>query len=265
MPSQIELEAETARWISTYNGNDRFLHSLRRWLTNHESLTPAQMRAAVRNYQEFQAGNTISATEASMDDCTHIHNGVYTVDNGTEHITYQLYTPVRGTLAGKRIIKRKLPSGRYQGFAFLTPEGGVRLWRRFEADRHTTYVTWANLLLSQLNSRSEEDRERNPSAFSFSGAGADWSVTMSTVCRRCNRRLTTPTSIRAGIGPNCQARSFEETVAANALNESQLVSDAAVSVSQAEREVEVARRARVRRATTTPQLSLSELGTGEVL
>lgn len=268
MPSDIELEAQVVSWLTSYSGNDQFLRSLRRWLETHDSLTEGQMRAAIRNYQEARTGLPSNASEAGMDDCTHIHNGVYTIDNGTEHLTFQIYTPLRGTLAGKRIIKRKLPSGRYQGFAFLTPTGGLKVWRRFAADDGTLYVSWARALLSMLFERNEEDRVRNPSSFTYTSGGVDYHVAMSTVCRRCNRRLTTPTSIRDGIGPECARRSVEETVAANAMAETEAVNVAATETIRAEQEALAernARAARERRATAAVQVPFSQLDTGEVL
>ena len=88
-----------------------------------------------------------SQAPAGRDDAPWVPNGTYRLRraySGTEFV-YQVYLVLRGSLAGQRIIKfQRSDSDRFrsgfEGFAFLTRDGGMRVWRRFAGDVNEPYV-----------------------------------------------------------------------------------------------------------------------------
>lgn len=168
---------------------------------------------------------------ATADDVPTIFNGTYTINDGSEHITYRIHTVTRGALQGQRIIKRQTQYGEYEGFAFLTADGRFRLWRRFEPSRDQQFVVWGERLIDILRENSvwhDPDRllvaifddnthvpvyenEATPAT-----AYRRWEIQRGRSCRRCNRALTTPESIDRGIGPECEQRiTADRTTAAS--------------------------------------------------
>lgn len=280
MPEQSQpTRAVVFDWLRMYNGNDEFLRSLQSYLSRRNTLTDRQYDRAVENYRRLVLGEAAGGAivqPALFSDVTHIHNGVYTVHHSGEHMTFQVYTPQRGALQGKRIIKRMQGYNNFNGFAFLSAEGTVKVWRRFAEDDRmgATYVEWAKVLINFLDVLG---RDRTHVFTSFAAGeetwtfatmeGAEnWTVSRAAVCRRCNRRLTTPTSIRAGIGPECQSRGFEETTP---VDQQRAVHTAATEMNYAAQQAQM----RLQRAQERPSrlpgpaqpaLPMSELGTGEV-
>jgi len=202
------------------NGSDSFLRSVAEQQRTSGWLTERQTAAVRRNMERAAAPAAPTADDnAGPDDAATIFNGVYTIDVDGRHLTYKIHTVVSGPLQGKRIIKRQQQYGEYQGFAFLNRQGGMNLWRRFNDDREATYVVWAGKLLEALR----HDIVRNAFAAGCNQStitlhGSQHRISLSRSCRRCNRALTTPTSIGRGIGPECEARlaGDNETVVADA-------------------------------------------------
>ncbi len=184
------------------NLNNDFLRSVSEFLTNRRYLTERQVQAVRRNLNRPAPGAAPVNQDnepAEPGDCPEIFNGTYTIDDGREHLTYKIHTVRNGPLAGKRIIKRLMGHGGYEGFAFLTRSGGVKVWRRFANDENTNavYILWAKQLVAQLRANV---------GYADSLVVNGFTISVSRLCRICNRQLTTPTSVERGIGPECEAR-----------------------------------------------------------
>ena len=120
------------------------------------------------------------------------HNGTITLENsrtgahrtlrvhavkfqdGTKHRVLQLLTGHDNTNS-------------YQSFAFVNEAGEVKLWKRFKDGAH------AKLAALVSNPRK---LAATPHLHTHCAAR----------CRICNRKLTTPESIKSGIGPICASR-----------------------------------------------------------
>lgn len=125
-----------------------------------------------------------------------IPNGTFTVRNlkkGT-HRTVKIHTARRGKLEGQRIIS--LMTGpdnvnNYKGFGFVN-DNNIRVWKKNEGNRLLEFL--AQTVADWTMGRSED----------YSRIGVE--LMISKRCIRCNRKLTTPESIEAGIGPECAGR-----------------------------------------------------------
>jgi hypothetical protein len=120
-----------------------------------------------------------------------IQNGTYTIENTEteEYRTFQVKTVQKGGLEGKRIIALlRGPSNEsdYTGFAFLN-ETGIAIWKRF---RSTQYEKLGHMLWAAMNGKLPER----------------YRMMHSGTCIKCNRKLTTPESIKSGIGPICAGK-----------------------------------------------------------
>lgn len=128
-----------------------------------------------------------------------IFNGTFTVQNRLtgEHRTFRIRTQKDDAsfAPGKRVVALMTGSDNetsYTGFAFVT-EDGLAVWN----SKRTAggYVAYAALLWSLAVDGG------------FSQYADKYSLTASKKCIRCNRKLTTPESLAAGIGPECAGRS----------------------------------------------------------
>ena len=129
-----------------------------------------------------------------------LFNGRYTVSSAAtgEHRTFWVRTqPADAEFApGKRVLA--LLTGtqnddldHYTGFAFVD-DGGIHVWRS-KADRSPLWGQYAEMLWT----------------LALDGAFSPWvergyRIHQEGHCIRCNRILTTPSSIAAGIGPICE-------------------------------------------------------------
>jgi hypothetical protein len=212
-------------FLASYEGQDAFLREMTENIRYYGWLTPNQERVTLRLITAHQAQAAVGTTatlrnEALADDATNIFNGDYTINDGSEHLSYKIHTVQNGPLAGKRIIKRLTTGGAYQGFAFVTTTGHVKVWRRFVNDenRNETYIVWAHLLLFILREQVTADTMATGAGTTLTlGGSVDgirYEVQAATRCRRCNRMLTNPSSIDSGIGPDCANRDANRTTAA---------------------------------------------------
>ena len=120
-----------------------------------------------------------------------IHDGYYTVIVPFGHRTFRIRTQDQDAAfaAGKQIISFLSGSDNtsdYTSFAFII-DGQLLPWKRFR-DGHEVILGGAKLL---LHSAKE--------------AGLLYAQ-QSGNCYICNRMLTTPESVAAGIGPTCASR-----------------------------------------------------------
>jgi len=117
------------------------------------------------------------------------HNGAITIENTNtgQHRTFHIRTmpPDSRFAPGRRIVElRTGPEWEDRhGFGFVDDDGTIQLWRR---RREAPWTVYAKML------ESPDDWKPKGAVYHFEGR-----------CRRCNRTLTVPASIRAGIGPVC--------------------------------------------------------------
>lgn len=123
--------------------------------------------------------------------------GYYTLqrkDTGT-HQTYQVRKVAKGSLAGKTILC--LGKGYLDaiGFAFINDDGSVRVWGKTSRNNPSLQL------------------EKHARAFEYvvckgnlGGCKDVVEVMLEKRCVVCQRTLTHPESIRAGIGPECAKR-----------------------------------------------------------
>jgi len=126
---------------------------------------------------------------------TIIPNGCFTVSNllKSTHRTVKIHTAKKGNLEGKRIISLLTGSDNnnsYSGFGFVE-NGEIKVWRRHSGSRTMTWL--ANFIASEFSDQKKDH------------PGIELLVEKR--CMKCNRKLTTPESIKAGIGPECIKRS----------------------------------------------------------
>ncbi len=80
----------------------------------------------------------------------------------------------------------------YHGCAFLPVRGNYKVWKKYQGPGAATIRECIQLLMRG----SDEEQKEMGTAYAM----------MSGRCWVCNRTLTTPESISAGIGPICAAR-----------------------------------------------------------
>lgn len=115
------------------------------------------------------------------------HNGVFTITSKKtgQHRTFRVKTQSADStfMPGERIVSMRDPDGIYVGFGFVETDGRITVWR----SRLATYGKYVSLLenLTQYEN------------------GGLIELQAATTCRKCNKQLTSPESIRSGIGPYC--------------------------------------------------------------
>lgn len=129
-----------------------------------------------------------------------IFNGTFTIQNRRtkERRTFKIATQPMdsGFAPGSRVIS--LLTGpdnnhSFTGFGFVT-DAGINLWSRFRNESlWNGYAHMAWYILSGIQSP-------------IKGFDIDnYEVFASKTCLVCNRKLTTPRSVKIGIGPICEA------------------------------------------------------------
>lgn len=131
-----------------------------------------------------------------------VHNGIYTLQNEAsgEHHTFRIRTlPKNSKFApGKRTIA--LLSGPdnnhgYTQFGFVN-DSGIVVWRKKRHKDDWKWSKWQWFAWMVWDLFANKGKE-------LGARGKAYDVQSSRHCIRCNRRLTTPTSIENGIGPEC--------------------------------------------------------------
>lgn len=134
-----------------------------------------------------------------MEQTTFSHNGEFTIESPKGgHRTFKIKTAKHGALKGKRIISMLVGQDNttdYKSFGEISNDNqNVIVWYRFR-NNGGNWEKYANLLKDMiLNKESSHWHTQG------------YKLHESTVCRICNRKLTTPESIKSGIGPECSKR-----------------------------------------------------------
>jgi len=121
-----------------------------------------------------------------------IPNGFFTIRFPCgSHRTFRIFTkPTTAKFApGKRIIGLLIGpdnTDEYEPFGFVD-DTGIHVWKRFQDQRQAEYAR----LLWMLATGCEAD---------------GYELLISKRCLRCNRRLTQPHAIEAGIGDECRRK-----------------------------------------------------------
>lgn len=130
------------------------------------------------------------------------HNGRFTIQNreSGQHRTFKVSTkaPDSDFAPGRRVVG--LLTGpdneeSYTGFGFVN-EDHIQVWssKRGKAGAKSAFDHYADMLFSLVVDGG------------FSPYAEKYTLLEETVCRVCNRPLTTPESIKSGIGPICAER-----------------------------------------------------------
>ena len=122
------------------------------------------------------------------------HNGTFTITSvkSGDRRTFRVKTQAADSnfMPGKRIVS--LLNGpdnysNYQGFGFVNDDGTISVWHK----KQTQFFVQSANLLANMASHIENGKIE---------------VLAATKCRRCNRKLTVPSSILSGIGPICEGK-----------------------------------------------------------
>lgn len=132
-----------------------------------------------------------------------IYNGTYTIESpkgGWQ--TFKIATQKADAkfAPNERIVSLMTGSDNekdFTGFAFLKGDGRIFVWRKKQGIGH--FDTYAKMLMQFIAQGDECQLAR-----------MGYKVKVSRCCLRCNRKLTTPESIDAGIGPECAGRIAKE-------------------------------------------------------
>ena len=141
-----------------------------------------------------------------------IFNGIYTITNiaTEEHRTFRIKTQKSEAkfAAGKRIVS--LLNGpnnetSYLGFAFVNQDK-VTVWDKKRGNgKRSSFDHFAYLLPKAAQALIGSEGQELKGTFE-AYSGRKYAVELSKRCLACNRRLTTPESLRRGYGPECSDR-----------------------------------------------------------
>lgn len=135
-----------------------------------------------------------------------IYNGTYTLQNAEtgEHRTFNIST--QKFAPGKRILS--LLSGTdntsdYTGFAFIEDDK-ITVWhsKRGQQGKKSPFEYYAALIEQLVVTQDENEEIKTSIEFGC----RSYIVMISKRCMVCNRKLTSPESIKLGVGPVCAGR-----------------------------------------------------------
>ena len=148
--------------------------------TTVQRSTPTTIRVPAKSITKTQAVEAV------------VQDGTYTlVYKDSTYFTFKITTATKGALKDKRIVSYLSGPDNttdFQGFAFLNPDGTVKVWARYQNGPLIVKAEHLNILFT-MPARLEK-------------SGLDYAV-ISGRCRRCNHKLTVPASVARGFGPEC--------------------------------------------------------------
>lgn len=150
---------------------------------------------------------------ATAENLTCVPNGIYTIENAEgKYITLKVKRQADDARFAPGEYVLSIFKGRdndndlaYKGFAFVKPDGIV-LWRKARQDNLLKYAAELIRAAALPLENPGVDDNKAEVTYDFRHCGRLYHVSVSRRCAFCNRRLTTPGSIRHGYGPNCAER-----------------------------------------------------------
>jgi len=119
------------------------------------------------------------------------HNGFFTIKNPVsgKHKSFRVKTQRDNAkfAPGRRVVSIKELSSNgkaYMPFGFINSDGSIFIWGRFD---NKEFKSYSNMLTNPNHFIEKYELE----------------YTVAGMCRRCNKKLTDPASIKSGIGPIC--------------------------------------------------------------
>jgi hypothetical protein len=224
------LERAAKAYLLTYKGSFDLLVGMRKDYNPVHGLSIRQRRAVLNcllaevrrevkaeQYEDKIMNLNAVATAPTTPEGFTVKPGLFTVVWETEQgeqirRTIRLQKHFNEEWAKKGEMVAKYLSGpdnesSYTGFAFVSPNGQVRLWKKFEG---AVNVAPAVEALKKLVASKE----------AMQSAGLEWSkskevidpktgeVLVAGACYRCGKTLTVPSSICAGLGPICENKAW---------------------------------------------------------
>lgn len=190
-----ELLTAAEVYTAQYTGTFEYMVSMQDALRRYKGLTVGQakgvlncMRADVQRRMSLPVQGKVVSTERK------VKNGTYTVIIGdgsyvTLHLDDADTSRFDNLSAGSQIASYlNGPDNQYSytGFAFVSGTV-VKVWKRYQG---------ANRLTEALDVLLNGDAEQAGKRYAMESGN----------CYVCNRKLTTPESIEAGIGPTCAGK-----------------------------------------------------------
>jgi len=139
-----------------------------------------------------------------------IHNGVFTISNAEgAHRTFRIRTqkPDASFRPGERIVALLSgpDNGRdYQGFGFAHDDG-ITVWQKKRGQGKQSAFDWYAFLLKK-GCEALIGKDGAEASAGFNVGGRDYFIQVSRTCLRCNKRLTRPSSVLLGYGPECAGK-----------------------------------------------------------
>lgn len=131
-----------------------------------------------------------------------IKNGIWTVHNTVKgtHRTFKIHTAKNGRFGNKRFVSLLVGSdneNNYEGFAFVGSDGkSINVWhanRKNQDGSDSDFVKFAAILVDLFCNDAKK-------------YGKFCELKGSTTCLRCNRTLSTPSSIDNRYGKECASK-----------------------------------------------------------
>ena len=143
-------------------------------------------------------------------------NGTFTLSGNGFHLTFEVKTSKKGFFEGKRIVSIMIGRDNesdFLGIANIEPDGSLRLWRKAEGCRKNP-ATGEPLTAKQIEAVINLILEHGKVGAihgaevtkKFVSNSRSYELMASVRCIRCNRKLTNPESVVAGIGPECAGK-----------------------------------------------------------
>lgn len=132
-----------------------------------------------------------------MDRVAKIFNGTYSISSPTgEHRTFDISTqPENAEFApGKRIIALLTgPNNNadYKSFGFVT-DNGINVYKKLRGTDEPSHFDWYAHLVWKLATTNDSRWHK-----------LGYKLMVEGTCLKCNRKLTTPESLKIGLGPIC--------------------------------------------------------------
>ena len=142
-----------------------------------------------------------------MESVLEAFSGTYTIVNkkSGEYRTFKVKRQKDDSkfAPGKRVVSLMTGSDNersYTGFGFVNGLS-VTVWKKKRGGAHDHYANMVQAAFVLFIVSGEEE----PTS-SFEYCGREYEVKLSKRCRRCDRKLTTPYSLKNGVGPECLKR-----------------------------------------------------------